>query len=98
MFGHAQMIKILLGTGVDVNMIPQSEFHTHASPLHQAVSSGDIDAVKLLVEAGANLHAIDSIYHGTALGWAKFLKTEQTIAPTKNYAAIEEYLQSRTQQ
>ena len=51
------------------------------------------DAVKVLVEAGANLTVTDRAYHGTPLGWAKYMRTETTDNnEKKKYAAIEAYL------
>jgi peptide-methionine (S)-S-oxide reductase len=43
----------------------------HSTPLHQAVSSGSLAAVQVLVEAGADLTTRDRIYDGTPLGWAE---------------------------
>ncbi len=45
--------------------------HTHATPLHHAVWCGSLDAVKLLVEAGAALAIKGRIHHGTPLDWAE---------------------------
>jgi peptide-methionine (S)-S-oxide reductase len=38
------------------------------------VYSGSLDAVKVLVEAGADLDTKDTIYEGTPLGWAEYGK------------------------
>jgi len=93
MYGHHQMIKMLIESGADVNTIVSSGFHSHASPLHQAVSSGSIESVKILVKAGASLAALDSVYHGTPSGWAKYMQTEKGSQATKeNYAEIEAFL------
>src|SRR5258706_13116159 len=45
-------------------------FHSHSTPLHQAVCAGHVEVVKLLVKRGARLDIRDTIYHGTPLGWA----------------------------
>ena len=40
------------------------------TPLHHAVAAGDLAGVKLLVEGGADLTAVDPTYGATPLGWA----------------------------
>ena len=42
-----------------------------AGPLHQAAYRGDLDRVRSLVEAGADLTARDELHHTTALDWAR---------------------------
>lgn len=53
--------------GVDLNA-PCADLYSHATALHHAVSSGSLEAVKVLVEAGASLDTKDSVYGGTPLG------------------------------
>lgn len=48
-----------------------------ATALHHAVWSGSLDAVKVLVEAGADLIRRDTIYDGTPLWWAKYGEQQQ---------------------
>jgi hypothetical protein len=94
-YGKPEMIRKLLENGVDVNAYLQrsSGFHWHATALHQAVYSGSLESVKMLVEAGANLQAVDKIYDGTPLGWAKYMQTEETDpVKIKKFAGIELYL------
>ncbi|WP_426671858.1 ankyrin repeat domain-containing protein [Mucilaginibacter sp. McL0603] len=98
-YGKADMIRLLLTMGADPNGYPEnnSGFHSHATPLHQAVQSGSLDAVKLLVEAGARLDATDRIYQGTALDWARHMQADDYYdEPAKrNFALIAEYLQGK---
>ena len=86
-YGKSNLISFLLALGTDPNGYPEKEsgFHGHATPLHQAVSSGSLEAVKLLVAAGARLDARDLVFDGTALGWARHMQ---------NDGEIEAYLQS----
>jgi hypothetical protein len=99
-FGKADTISFLIESGVDVNGSGKQEdfngFHSHASALHQAVSSGSLDAVKLLVEAGANLNALDKGFNGTPLEWAIYMKTEENDEIKKRkYNEIENYLSAK---
>jgi peptide-methionine (S)-S-oxide reductase len=99
-FGKANIISLLLEVGAIVNGHGDPKdfggFHAHASALHQAVYSGSIESVKLLVEAGANLNATDKAYNGTPLGWAMHMQTEEgyTEEERKNFAAIESLLRN----
>jgi len=94
-FGNPGMIRYLIDLGVDVNAYidPSSGFHSHATALHQAVYSGSLDSVKLLVEAGANLNLEDRIYDGTPLRWAQYLQKEEKVESQKEkYSQIEKFL------
>lgn len=97
-FGRSLMIELLLSAGAEVNGSGTADdfggFHSHASPLHQAVSSGSLEAVRLLVEAGANLGATDKAYQGTPLGWAEYMGREESGSEEerKRFRAIERYL------
>ncbi|MFN2384901.1 MAG: ankyrin repeat domain-containing protein [Thermoanaerobaculia bacterium] len=74
LYGSAESLGRLIGPGVDVNAYGPPGFHPHATALHHAVGSGSIDAVRVLVEAGADLGARDRIYQATPLGWAEYLQ------------------------
>jgi len=94
-YGKSKMITLLIKLGVDVNayLHTSSGFHSHATALHQAVFSGSLESVKILVDAGANVNAKDLVYDGTPLGWAIYMQTEETDEiKKKKYAAIENYL------
>jgi Ankyrin repeat len=94
-YGMPQIIALLIQSGVDVNGYIKKGFHSHASPLHQAVYSGSLEAVKILVQAGANLDATDKVYNGTALGWARYMQAEDIDEQVmKKYLEIENYLLS----
>jgi hypothetical protein len=68
--GRAEAIARLLQLGVDIDAY-STGIHPHATALHHAVDSGSLDAVKMLVEAGARLDTKDKIYNGTPLDWAE---------------------------
>lgn len=97
-YGKAYYVEYLIHHGVNINMYPQpsSGFHSHATALHQAVYSGSLASVKMLVDAGADLTAKDKICNGTALGWVQYIQTREGNSPDKpRYAEIEQFLQSK---
>ncbi|HEV7300754.1 MAG TPA: ankyrin repeat domain-containing protein [Tepidisphaeraceae bacterium] len=65
--GDEKLVKWVLSRGVDVN---QTNDHG-ATPLHEAAFAGHLPIVKLLVKAGANVHAEDDTYNAAAAGWAQ---------------------------
>lgn len=68
--GHVEVVQLLLDAGQDPNHYNPDGFHSHSTPLHQAICAGQDNVVKLLVERGARLDIRDTIYGGTPLGWA----------------------------
>ncbi len=98
-YGMADMIALLLANGANPNGYPENGegFHAHATPLHQAVCSGSLNSVKLLVDAGASLAATDKIFDGTPLGWATYMQTEEghDEEAKRKFALIEEYLREK---
>lgn len=74
--GRAEALAKVIALGVDLDA-PCADLYSHATALHHAVSSGSLESVAILVDAGAPLHARDTVYGGTPLGWADYLsKTE----------------------
>jgi peptide-methionine (S)-S-oxide reductase len=80
LYGQPQAVATLIGLGVDVNAYAPAEIHPHATPLHHAVDSGSLDAVKVLVEAGAALGTKDRLHQGTPLDWADYLGRKEIAA------------------
>ncbi len=78
--GKADGVKFLMENipQIDINK-NKSGLYEHASPVHHAVDSGSLEAVKLLVEAGANLKKKDKIYEGTPLDWAIHLGKNEIV-------------------
>lgn len=70
--GHTDIVRLLLDAGEDPNRYNPHGFHSHSTPLHQAVASNHADVVRLFVERGARLDIHDTLYHGTPLGWAVY--------------------------
>jgi Ankyrin repeat len=55
-----------------------------AGPLHQAAYRGDLDRVRGLVEAGADLTARDERFRVTALDWARLGNQDAVVAYLKS--------------
>jgi ankyrin repeat protein len=70
--GHADVVTLLLDAGEDPNRFNPAGYHSHATPLHQAIAAGHFEVAKLLIERGARLDIKDTIFKGTALGWAEY--------------------------
>jgi ankyrin repeat protein len=68
--GHAEIVRLLLDAGENIDRYNLEGNHPHTTPLHQAVLGGHEAVVRLLVERGARLDIRDTIWHGTPLGWA----------------------------
>ena len=85
--GHGPVAQLLLDAGVDPNQYNPDGFHSHSTPLHQAVWANHEAVARLLVERGARLDVRDLIYGGTALDWAEH----------GGRTGIAEYLRSRPQ-
>ena len=71
--GHAAIVEVLLDAGAHINRFSPPGSHSHATPLHQAVSSGQPDIVRLLFERGADPTIKDIRYNATPLEWADYL-------------------------
>lgn len=92
--GNADALRRMIRAGVDLNA-PSAGLYAHGTPLHHAVSSGSIEAVKVLVDAGADLNVKDTAWGGTPLGWAQhYLSEGQGDHPGKLYAEIAAYLRA----
>jgi len=80
LYGRAETLAMLLEFGVDLNAYSPPGFRPHGTALHHAVDSGSLDAVKVLVEAGAELGTRDRVHQGTPLGWAEYLQRTEIAA------------------
>jgi ankyrin repeat protein len=70
--GNTEIVRMLLDAGEDPNRYNPDGWHSHSTPLHQAIASDHADVVRLLVERGARTDIKDKVYDGTALGWAVY--------------------------
>ena len=93
--GKTEALRQMIRLGVDVNA-PSQDLYSHGTPLHHAVCSGSLEAVQVLVEAGANLHAQDTAWHGTPLGWAlHYVEEKKQEEERARYEKIAAYLRQR---
>ncbi|MBE9464224.1 ankyrin repeat domain-containing protein [Dyadobacter subterraneus] len=84
--GRFEILEILLEKGERPDRFNPAGVHSHSTPLHQAVLTGNLEIVKLLVGAGARLDLKDKIYQGTPLDWAVYAKLDDI----ENYLRLEE--------
>ena len=90
MNGQAEALSRMLALGMSATTV-SARNQSHATAVHHAVWSGSVEAVKVLVDAGADLTRRDTIYDGTPLGWA--MHCEQTdAARVEQYREIVAYL------
>lgn len=73
-FGRVPILARLLEAGEDPNRYNPPGAHAHSTPLHQAVINQQVETVKILLEAGAKTDIRDTLFQGTALGWAEHAK------------------------
>jgi hypothetical protein len=93
--GKAEALRRMLHHGIELNS-PSSGLYSHAIAVHHAVCSGSLDAVKVLVEAGADLKKKDTVWNATPLGWAQYYEGEHARDERgKAYAEIAAYLRDR---
>lgn len=93
--GKAEALRRMLAFGINPTTVSASN-PSRGTALHHAVWSGCLDAVRVLVDAGADLSGRDTIYGGTPLGWATYAEHEQKEeSRRKEYAAIAAYLRDR---
>jgi peptide-methionine (S)-S-oxide reductase len=100
MHGNAEALRRMLALGIEATTV-SDRTQSHGTALHHAVWSGRLDAVRVLVEAGADLHRRDTMYDGTPLGWAEESCVEVNEAnghragARKQYAEIAAYLREK---
>lgn len=68
MCGQANVVRLLLDRGVDINADPPGS-HWTATPLHTAAVQGQTVVVDLLLRRGADPKLKDTRYQSTPFGW-----------------------------
>jgi len=82
--GRIDILERLIAAGEDLNRFNPEGFHSHSTPLHQAVAQGRLDTVRWLVGHGARTDIADTLHGGTPLGWARH----------EGHTAVASYLES----
>jgi len=91
--GKADSLQWMINSGIDLNR-PSEDLYSHGTPLHHAVCSGSLDAVRVLVEAGADLGAKDNAWN--AMGWAEhYIREAKGENARKPYPEIAAYVRAR---
>jgi len=80
LYGKAGSLALLIAPDIDLNAYNPPGFHPHGTALHHAVDSGSLEAVQVLVDAGADLGTRDRIHQGTPLDWAEHLQRPEIAA------------------
>ena len=83
---HFEIASFLLERGADIN----TNWSTHepASILHEAAIQGNEDAVRFLIDHGADLTMKDYRYHSNAEGWARYGAHNERMADLLAEAAV----------
>jgi ankyrin repeat protein len=86
-FGHHDLVQWLLDRGA--NPSARWSMGSRGTALHSAAWNGDLKMVRLLVAAGADLHALDREYNGTA---EQFARVSIEVSNNPKCAEVVEYL------
>ena len=71
-------MRLLIERGADLN---RRDFPDNATPLHFAAMHGDLETIRLLVEAGADVNGKGDDYEVGVLGWATcFRQVREDVA------------------
>ncbi|MBV9881823.1 MAG: ankyrin repeat domain-containing protein [Sphingomonadaceae bacterium] len=85
--GDPALVRFLLGEGADANA--RAPDRSRQTALHNAAWNGDLLMVRLLVEAGADLAALDEQYRAPPWGWAT---TAITVTNNPDCRAVADWL------
>ncbi|HEX3935524.1 MAG TPA: ankyrin repeat domain-containing protein [Puia sp.] len=77
-YNHNAAIAWLLKLGVNPNSFPEDDtgYFSNETPLHRATNSGNVEAVKLLLAAGADIGIKDRLHNETPPRWAQHFVNE----------------------
>jgi len=81
--GKSHSLGLLLDHGADLRAF-NSVMHPHATPLHNAVQSGSLETVKLLIGRGAPLSTRDRVFDATPADWAEHMGHAEIAATLRS--------------
>jgi ankyrin repeat protein len=71
--GSSGRVRVLLGAGADANVRDDRPLHHGKTPLHHAAEHGHVEAVRALLDGGADVHAAETSSHFIGNGWTALL-------------------------
>ena len=87
-FGHLDLVRWLLARGASPSA--RSSRGSRGTALHGAAWEGNLELAKLLVEAGADVRALDREHHGTP---AQFARVAVDVTNNPRCAEVANYLE-----
>lgn len=82
--GHIIERMLELGASVDVRVDSRAFGTKGYTPLHEAAWHGNIEAIRVLVEHGTDIHACDKTYNAPPSGWADHNKQRKAAELLKS--------------
>ncbi|HUP41381.1 MAG TPA: ankyrin repeat domain-containing protein, partial [Vicinamibacterales bacterium] len=73
---HPEALRLLIARGADSNARDVAD---NASPLHFAAADGQLDSVRALLDAGADVHGAGDLHGGGVIGWAARKGNESVV-------------------
>ena len=64
---HPDAVQLLLEHGADPNVRDEGD---NALPLHFAAGGGPLESVRLLLDAGSDVHGVGDLHQMDVIGWA----------------------------
>jgi ankyrin repeat protein len=73
---HPQAIQVLIERGADPNARDTGD---NATPLHFAAGQGLVESVRVLLNAGAEVHGVGDAHQSGVIGWASRAGNEEVV-------------------
>jgi len=73
---HPDALRLLIAHGADPNV---RDVGDNASPLHLAAANGELESVRVLLDAGADVQGTGDVHKGDVIGWATRDNNEAVI-------------------